>query len=54
MNNTRNKVLGIELLKFIAALMITNSHLKLFYVAPYTSLGTFGAPGNALFFLFQV
>lgn len=50
MNNTRNKILGIELLKFIAALMITNSHLKLFYVAPYTPLGTFGAPGNALFF----
>ena len=47
---TRDKNLGIELLKFIAALMITNSHLKLFYIAPYTPLGTFGAPGNALFF----
>lgn len=48
--NTYNKILGIELLKFIAALMITNSHLKLFYIPPYTPLGTFGAPGNALFF----
>lgn len=30
--------------------MITNSHLKTFYIEPFTPLGTFGAPGNALFF----
>lgn len=41
---------AIDLLKVIAALMITNSHLKSFYVEPFTPLGTFGAPGNALFF----
>lgn len=43
-------LIGIELLKFLAALMITNSHLKPFYVDPFTPIGTLGAPGNALFF----
>jgi len=42
--------IAIDLLKVLAALMITNSHLKSFYVEPFTPLGTFGAPGNALFF----
>lgn len=42
--------IAIDLLKVLAALMITNSHLKGFYVEPFTPLGTFGAPGNALFF----
>ena len=46
----KQKILGIELLKFLAAVLITNSHFKALYVEPYTSLGTFGAPGNALFF----
>lgn len=48
--NENRKVLGIELLKFLAAVLITNSHFKLLYVEPFTPLGTFGAPGNALFF----
>ena len=47
-NNKR--IPGIELLKFIAAVFITNSHFKHLYVEPYTPLGTLGAPGNALFF----
>lgn len=46
----KQKILGIELLKFLAAVLITNSHFKALYVEPYTPLGTFGAPGNALFF----
>lgn len=46
----QQKLFGPELIKFIATLMITNSHLKDFYIDPYKPLGTFGAPGNALFF----
>ena len=46
----RSKILGIELLKFFAAVMITNSHFKGLYIEPFTPLGTLGAPGNALFF----
>lgn len=45
-----NKILGIELLKFLAAVFITNSHFKNLYIEPFTPLGTLGAPGNALFF----
>jgi len=46
-----NKIQGIELLKFLAAIMITNSHCKPLYPDSISALGTFGAPGNALFFL---
>ncbi len=49
-NNSTSKLLSIELLKCLAALMITNSHFKPLYIEPFTALGTFGAPGNALFF----
>lgn len=48
MEKQRN--IAIDILKVLAALMITNSHLKSLYVEPFTPLGTFGAPGNALFF----
>ena len=48
MEKQRN--LAIDILKVLAALMITNSHLKPLYIDPFTPLGTFGAPGNALFF----
>ena len=48
MEKQRN--IAIDVLKVIAALMITNSHLKPLYVDPFSPLGTFGAPGNALFF----
>ena len=47
MEKQRN--LAIDILKVLAALMITNSHLKPLYIDPFTPLGTFGAPGNALF-----
>lgn len=46
----KNKILAIEFMKFIAALMITNSHFKPLYPDTISALGTFGAPGNALFF----
>lgn len=46
----KEKILTLELLKFIAALMITNSHFKPLYPDSISVLGTFGAPGNALFF----
>ncbi len=48
--DTSHKILCIELLKCLAAIMITNSHFKSLYLAPFTPLGTFGATGNALFF----
>ena len=50
MTSNNNRILGIEFLKFIAAVFITNSHFKHLYIDPYTALGTLGAPGNALFF----
>lgn len=50
MQNLKNRIIWIELLKVIAAIMITNSHYKLLYPENLSALGTFGAPGNALFF----
>lgn len=47
----KKKIFGIELLKFLAAIMITNSHFKPLYPDGLSALGTFGAPGNALFFV---
>lgn len=46
----QSKIYGLEILKFLAALMITNSHFKLLYPLQLSALGTLGAPGNALFF----
>ncbi|MCH5311278.1 MAG: acyltransferase [Prevotella sp.] len=50
LEKSNGKIGSIELLKFIAAIFITNSHFKHLYVEPYTAFGTLGAPGNALFF----
>lgn len=46
--NKRNY--GIDFLKFIAAIMITNSHYIPLYQGHNTSFATLGVHGNALFF----
>lgn len=47
------RILGIELLKFIAAIFITNSHFKHLYIEPYTALGTLRGPWQLhCFFLY--
>lgn len=45
----RQRNIGIDILKFIAIFMITNSHMGLLY-GKYAALATGGAMGNALFF----
>ena len=44
----KERNIGIDILKFIAILMITNSHMGLLY-GKYAALATGGAIGNALF-----
>lgn len=41
---------SLDFLKFVAALMITNSHFQPLYEDVSPSLATFGVHGNALFF----
>ncbi len=41
---------SIDILKFFAAILITNSHMDSLYVAPFEQLATGGSFGNALFF----
>lgn len=51
---TSNKLEGrdgsIDILKFLAVILITNSHMATLYPAPFTQLATGGAIGDALFF----
>lgn len=44
------RLYSLDFLKFIAALMITNSHFQPLYKDISPSLATFGVHGNALFF----
>lgn len=46
---TKNRDISIDILKCIAAIMITNSHMDLLY-GKYSALATGGAIGDALFF----
>ena len=48
MSNTKRDI-GIDILKFIAVLFITNSHMELLY-GKYSVLATGGAIGDVLFF----
>ena len=48
MQNSR--LFSLDFLKFVAALMITNSHFQPLYEDVSPSLATFGVHGNALFF----
>lgn len=41
---------SVDLLKFVAALMITNSHFQSLYEPISPAMATFGVHGNALFF----
>ena len=45
-----NRVYGLDLLKVIAAIFITNSHFQPLYEDVNVGLATFGVHGNALFF----
>lgn len=45
----RQREISIDILKFIAALIITNSHMELLY-GKYSALATGGAIGDVLFF----
>ena len=45
-----NKIYGLDFLKFVAAVLITNSHFIPVYKDVNVGLATFGVHGNALFF----
>lgn len=45
-----SRLYSLDFLKFVAALMITNSHFQPLYEDVSPSLATFGVHGNALFF----
>lgn len=45
----KQRDISIDILKFIAALVITNSHMELLY-GKYSALATGGAIGDVLFF----
>ena len=45
----KERNIGIDILKFLAVLLITNSHMELLY-GPYSALATGGAIGDVLFF----
>lgn len=49
-NKVSNRKHFIDILRFFAVLLITNSHMKELYPAPFTPLATGGAIGDALFF----
>lgn len=46
----KDKILGLDFLKFMAAVMITNSHFIPVYKDVNVGLATLGVHGNALFF----
>lgn len=46
----QDRKIFIDILRFFAVLLITNSHMKELYPEPFTPLATGGAIGDALFF----
>lgn len=46
----QNRKIFIDILRFFAVLLITNSHMKELYPEPFTPLATGGAIGDSLFF----
>lgn len=50
LSTQRPRNISIDILKFIAAILITNSHMDILYVAPFEQLATGGSFGNSLFF----
>lgn len=49
MNSVKDKDIAIDILKFIAAIIITNSHMDILY-GKYSFMATGGAIGDTLFF----
>lgn len=49
----RKRNIAIDVMKFIAALLITNSHMGIMYTK-FSSLSTGGTIGDALFFLLWI
>lgn len=49
-SNDNQKIHGLDFLKFVAAVMITNSHFIPLYKEVNVGLATLGVHGNALFF----
>lgn len=47
---TKKRLYSLDMMKFMAALMITNSHFQPLYEGVNTAFATFGVQGNALFF----
>lgn len=45
-----NHNIAIDIVKCLACIMITNSHMNILYIHPYEKLATGGAIGDALFF----
>lgn len=46
----KKRLFSLDMMKFMAALMITNSHFQPLYEGVNTAFATFGVQGNALFF----
>ena len=47
---SQKRLYSLDMMKFMAALMITNSHFQPLYEGVNTAFATFGVQGNALFF----
>lgn len=48
---TKNRLYSLDMMKFVAAIFITNSHFQPLYEGGWnTAFATFGVQGNALFF----
>ena len=46
----QNRLYSLDMMKFVAAIFITNSHFQPLYEGVNTAFATFGVQGNALFF----
>lgn len=49
-DSSKGHLYSLDMMKFIAAIFITNSHFKPLYEGVNTAFATFGVQGNALFF----
>lgn len=47
---TKDRLFSLDMMKFVAAIFITNSHFQPLYEEENTAFATFGVQGNALFF----
>ena len=49
-NSNKGRIDAVDILKFIAAILITNSHMAELYPIQFKPLATGGALGDAVFF----